>query len=152
MSNIERFDVAETVTPQTFETLADRARVAVIVKCIELNYIESGKYADLPPKEILAIMATSIYNQCKGISTRAMRRWFQEVAQWKAENGRSPIVGLQDLSCAHTKWSDSYVSVPKGDPELPAPQDTILATLPIVVQLRDEKRRMLLTGQKAIEA
>lgn len=137
----------DSMTQKTSANMAKMAAAlkrAVIIKCITLNYIESGKYSEIPPQEVLATMAESIYSRLN-IATRDLRAWFIEVAKWKSENGRTPLVALPDLEYARAKWSPSFVSVPKGDPQLPPPDDPQLASLPLAVALREEKRRALLT-------
>lgn len=127
-----------------YEEMVDTAKKAVIIKCIELNYIECGKWQEIPPNEVLAVMANGIFDACGDMAIRDIRAWFFEVSKWKAENGRNPIVTLPDLAYARSKWSHSSVPTPKGDPMLPSPKDTALATLPPVVALRDMKRRLAL--------
>lgn len=131
----------------TIQNMAERAKMAVIVKCIELNYIETGRWQEIPPNEVLAVMANGIYEACADLETRDVRAWFFEVSKWKAENGKNPIVGLPDLAYARARWSRSSVPTPKGCAMLPSPKDTALATLPQVVQLRDEMQRLKLTHQ-----
>lgn len=133
---------------ENYKQMVERAKMAVIIKCIELNYIEAGKWQEIPPNEVLAVMANGIYEAFGDMVTRDVRAWFFEVSKWKAENGRSPLVTLPDLAYARSKWSASYVTTARGYPELPSPKDTALASLPQVVALRDEIQRQRLTHQK----
>lgn len=116
--------------------LVDDCRMAVIIKCIQLNYIESGRWKELPDNEILAVMAQSVFN-LTDIAARDMRPYFVEVSKWKAQNGRNPIVTAYDLKYASETWSDGYVSIPRQKcSQLPYLGDLYLARLPQVQKLR----------------
>lgn len=118
--------------------LVDEARMAVIVKCIQLNYAESGKWAEKPENEIIAVMAKSIFD-LTDIPARDMRPYFIEVAKWKAQNEKIPIVTAYDLLNAREKWSQSYISIPRQRCAiLPDLSDVSLASLPQVQRLKHE--------------
>lgn len=116
--------------------LVDDCRMAVIIKCIQLNYIESGRWKESPDNEVLAVMAQSVFD-LTDISARDMRPYFVEVSKWKAQNGRNPIVTAYDLKYASETWSDGFVSIPRQKcSQLPYLGDLSLAMLPQVQKLR----------------
>ena len=118
--------------------LVDAARMAVIVKCIQLNYAESGKWAEKPENEIIAVMAKSIFD-LTDIPARDMRPYFVEVAKWKTQNGKNPVVTAYDLLNAREKWSQSYISIPRQRCAiLPDLSDVSLVSLPQVQRLKLE--------------
>lgn len=118
------------------QKLVNEARMAVIVKCIQLNYAESGLWAEKPENEIIAVMAQSIFDMVD-IPARDLRPYFVEVAKWKAQNGKKPIVTAYDLKYARENWSTGFVAIPKQKCDtLPNLHDLSLTMLPQVQKLR----------------